>query len=342
MVEERRKLLIIDDSEIDREVLKSILGDEFETQEANNGYAGLEIILNGAEEPDAILLDVSMPVLDGFSVMRVLRDKGINNIPVFMITAEATKDNVEKARELNISEFIKKPFDREDILKRVRTKLGIVSRQEVEELDEEETRHYIDRLEQLYRKYLTNLGRDMDHYKRMTDLMLILLNSYVTSAKGARLRWSQVEMISKAAFFCDIGYMLLPGNFRQIQRDDCESEIYQAHTELGAELIRLNGDKGCAYFVEVCADMCMHHHERYDGAGYPDRLLGERNSVYTQMCRLVDEFDSRYFKYREHNEVQFDFVMSEMMKDEGAVKPELLSLFADCKANVMMSYNAKT
>lgn len=87
--------------------------------------------------------------------------------------------------------------------------------------------------------------------------------------------------------------------------------------------------------------MCAHHHERYDGDGFPAGLLGEQNSIYTQMCRLVDGFDSRYFKYPGHNELQFGFVVSELTQDRGAVKPGLISLLADCKYNIVMYYNAK-
>lgn len=133
----------MDDSEIDREILKNILGDEFQIIEAYNGYDGLEIILKREEHLDGILLDVSMPVLDGFSVLRVMRENNIKYIPVFLITAEATKDNVVRAAEYNVSEFIVKPFERDKVLKRIYYKLGIVSNQELAEKDIEEINTYI-------------------------------------------------------------------------------------------------------------------------------------------------------------------------------------------------------
>lgn len=143
MITNRKKLLIVDDSEIDREILKNILGDEFQIIEAYNGYDGLEIILKREGHLDGILLDVSMPVLDGFSVLRVMRENNIKYIPVFLITAEATKDNVVRAAEYNVSEFIVKPFERDKVLKRIYYKLGIVSNQELAEKDIEEINTYI-------------------------------------------------------------------------------------------------------------------------------------------------------------------------------------------------------
>lgn len=114
-MEERKRILIVDDSEIDRTVLKSIMEDEFEVIEADNGYSALEIMLKKKEHLDVLLLDVSMPLLDGLNVLRILRENNLDDIPVFMITAEATKDNIEKASQYNITEFIRKPFNREEI-----------------------------------------------------------------------------------------------------------------------------------------------------------------------------------------------------------------------------------
>ncbi len=123
MTDSLKKVLIVDDSETDREILKSIVGTKYAVIEAANGYIALEILLKSAIQVDLILLDVSMPVLDGFDVLRIMREKKLDDIPVFLITAEATKDNVEKAAPFRISEFIAKPFDRREIMRRLAAKL---------------------------------------------------------------------------------------------------------------------------------------------------------------------------------------------------------------------------
>lgn len=338
MNDNSKKVLIVDDSEIDREVLKSILCDEFQVTEAVNGYEGLEIILSKKNEIDAILLDVSMPVLDGFGVLGVMKQNNIRGIPVFLITAEATEANVKHAVEFNISEFIKKPFDREEILRRLKEKLRNIEYMELSKEDVLATRRYIFNFKELYKKYLVNFNRDTGHYMRMVGLMKILLNKYAASNVGVQLGAEEIEVISEAAFFCDIGFMLLQGGLRGNSREEMNGEQYQSHTSLGAELVRLNGTKECEYFVSVCADMCENHHERYDGGGFPNRIAGKNNSIYTQMCRLVDEFDYLYYKYKEHNELQFDFVMGIITMDKGAVSPEVISLLADIKFNIVAYY----
>ncbi len=334
-----KRILIVDDSEIEREVLKSILCDEFDVMEADNGYNALEVILEERERLDAILLDISMPVLDGFSVLALMRENEITDIPVFLITAEATKENVQKALKFNIQEFIRKPFDREEVLRRLKAKLGIVADMELSEEDIQETRKFINDAKEVYKKYLANFNKDTGHYLRMTALMKILLSKYAANNGG--IERAQVDIISEAAFFCDIGFMMLPNTFRGVTRDDMDNEAYQSHTFIGRDIVELNRSKPCAFFTQVCADMCMHHHERYDGGGFPDRIYGNNNSVYTQMCRLVDEFDRLYFKYREHNEMQFDFVISELAQDKGAVSPEVFQLLTASKFNIVMYYNAK-
>ncbi len=124
-MENLKRILIVDDSEIDREILRNMMDEEFEVSEAVNGYYALDLILKKGETFDAILLDVSMPFCDGMRVLRVLRENNLRDIQIFMITAEATMENIEKASQYRVAEFIKKPFDREEVLKRLRAKLGV-------------------------------------------------------------------------------------------------------------------------------------------------------------------------------------------------------------------------
>ncbi len=341
-----KKILIVDDSEIDREVLKNILCNDFNIVEAENGYTALEIILKNKKYPDAILLDVSMPVLGGFDVLRIMQENRIENIPVFLITAEATETNVIKAAQYNISEFIRKPFDSEEILKRVRLKLNIEHREEeivpihvLTETAIAETYQYISKLEKIYNNYLQNTEQDAEHYKRISDLMRILLKRYFIAVKETALNHSHIEIISRAAYFCNIGTMTVPEDIvRAEKRSEAAEHIYRSHTVSGAEIIRLNDSKNCQYFIQVCADICMHHHERYDGKGFPHNLTGDSNSVYAQMCRLVDEFDQLFFKCSRYNELQFDYVIKELLWDKGTVSQELFLLIKDCGSDIIPYY----
>lgn len=120
----RKKILIIDDSDSDREILKNILRNDFSILEAKSGFSALNLISEKKKELDAIFLDISMPVFDGFTVLETIKEKKITNICVFMITSEATKENVEKAAGYRVAGFVKKPYDGDDIIKRVKEALG--------------------------------------------------------------------------------------------------------------------------------------------------------------------------------------------------------------------------
>lgn len=338
-----KKLLLVDDSEIDRGILKSILSDDYEITEADNGYSALKIIPKIINQLDAILLDVSMPILDGFSVLRLMKENKLDKVPVFLITAEATQDNVERAAQYNVSEFIRKPFEREEILKRLKSRLGVVLKHDLTDKDIKKTKKYIAHLEAVYNKYLTNTGKDSGHYSRIVDLMRILLKKYSSTEKGTGINYAQIDIISKAAYFYDIGNMLLPSNlkFGMVKQEGRSTELYQSHTVLGADIVQLNYSKHCEYFVHVCSDMCMHHHERFDGSGFPHRIQGNNNSIYTQMCRIAMEFDNLFFKYGEHKETQFNFVMSELAQDKGVVSKKVLSLLTECQTAIILYYNEK-
>lgn len=340
MLYEKKQLLIVDDSEIDREILKSVLEDDFDIIEAENGYSALEIIMKKKARIDAMLLDVSMPVLDGFSVLQFLKENNADKFPVFLITAEATKDNVEKAVQYNISEFIGKPFDREDIIKRLRSKLGVIAAHHLTRKDIQETNRYISDLEEFYNRYLTISGEDGQHYRRVAEVMKILLKTYAMADGFVEIGDSEIDIIGKAAYFYDIGNMLIFNNtkFRPSKQDESGGDVSQSHALLGADLVRLNYSEHCAYFVQICSDMCEHHHERYDGTGFPHRIFGNNLSVYTQMCRLADEFDNLFYKYREHSDLQFEYVINELSQDQGIVSEKIFSLLKESRYNILIYY----
>lgn len=336
MSQDRKKLLIVDDTDIERILLKSILCKEFDLLEASSGNAAFEYIAAKGSQIDGILLDIAMPNIDGFDVLKFMADKGLDNIPVFLVTAEPTRENVEKAIQYNVSGFIGKPFDREDVLRRVRSRLGLIPDFNLSPEDMRATQAYISELEILYNQYLTNFGKDATRYKVMEALMNILLTNYSRTLRDAKLTPDSIKLISKAAYFCDIGEMLIPDKRLQTLVVHTEvQDLHLNHPALGASLIRLNRAKSCEYFVEVCSSMCLHHHERYDGQGYPDGLLEENNSVYNQMCRLVDEFEMMRSKFYGDKSRPVKFVIRRLVNDSsGMITPMLYYLLEDCEQQI--------
>jgi len=339
-MKKEKTVMIVDDSEIDRTILKAILCQEYEIVEKSSGFMAIDYLKYKGYTLDALLLDVFMPEIDGFAVLQYMRENGLSDIPVFLITSEATRDNVERAMQYGVSEFIRKPFERDEIIKRLRLKLGTVLQYELSSKDLWETNRYIEELGILYRRYLINFGDDVGHYTRLTDLMKIILTKYVAYTGNQKLKQEHIEIISKAGFFCDIGNMLVPPKSVKILRPrEQDRDGYQKHTILGAELVALNHSKKCRYFVDICTDICMHHHERYDGKGFPHKIIGDHNLVYTQICRLAERLDYLFMQYRERSERLLEYVLGMVEGDEGNVSREVLSVFLGCRAEIYRYYH---
>ncbi len=356
----KKKLLIVDDSEIDRTILHNILQDDFDLIEMNSGKEALEFLKTEIRSISAILLDISMPVMDGFTVLQLMKQRNIKDMPVFMVTAEATKKNVEKAMKYNVVEFIRKPFEKDEIIRRIKIKLNMPVQQDgydsdqvqifdrsiltmaVSSEDIAETRQYIAKIKKVYKEYLKNTGKNYRHYQRIGGLMQILLSQYAISKKDIYMSREKIDIISSAASFCDIGYMALPDKKQEENSSGDVSDIYKNHTYLGASMMKWNMSKSCEYFVQICADMCRHHHEKYDGSGFPDCLLESQNAEYTQMCGLLSEFDQHFSQYEEHSAEQFDSLIEELAPGNGGVDPEIFAMFVASKSNVLMYYDIES
>jgi len=125
-----------------------------------------------------------------------------------------------------------------------------------------------------------------------------------------------------------------------LKKADMGNNLNTHHTEIGAKIIRLNHDESCKYFVNVCANMCAYHHERFDGKGVPRRISGKSLSMFNQLCHLVDEIDARFSKLYGGNSLQVKFVIKGLVKDEGIASPELLELI-DENAQSIVDYYSK-
>lgn len=348
---ETARLLIVDDSEIDRTVLKNILEPDFRTLEAINGYEALKI-LNDPNQPkiDGVLLDISMPVLDGFNVLKLIRDSG-SQIPIVLMTSEATKENVEKGIKYNILGFISKPFNPQTVLSKLRSIYKVPEREEegsadtdsksgaLNELDVNTSMAYYSQLKNVYTSYLKNMNRDSEPYSRVSYILAILLEEYAAQNKKLELDRDRIMLISNAAFFYDLGLMGIPDEI--VDNHNTISDgliIYEDHARIGAFIVRLNKDKTCSFFVDACAEICMHHHERYDGRGYPHQLSGKDITYYTNMTRLCIEFDRLFFKRKEYNEMQFEFVMKELDVDRGRFDSDYVRIFNACHMEIINYY----
>lgn len=337
----RRKLLIVDDSDIDREILANILKDDFDITEAENGFRALEFV--ASRRPDLVLLDISMPVLDGFNVLRILSENGVKDIPIVVITAEATKANVHRVTKYkSVTDIISKPFDPIIVRKKISALFDLKPNPITEasgSIVENECETYIANLQALYRRYLLNQGGDDEHNIHVKEVMEILLLEYTSKIRNSGLDNTKIELISNAAYLYNIGEMLIPDTVLSGGDESTyDPELFRTHTTEGASLVRLNTAPACRFFVEVCADMCMHHHERFGGGGYPHGISGNGIVVYTRMCTLVAEFDKLFCKRPDFNSEQFEFVLNELSYKRGLFDPSLVKMLDNCGSFVMDYY----
>ena len=345
MAELKKRLLLADDSFIDREILHHILENHFEITDAKNGYEALDLLSKKEEKYDAMLLDVMMPVIDGFSVLQLMENNKVEKLPIIMMTAEATKENVRRAAEYGVTSFVSKPFDAETVLEKVHTLLDIEPRGMIKdigplkEFDINDTNMYIGRLTGIYKEYLKNKGVSDERFKRVSELTRILMTQYASQFVGDEYEPAKINMITTAAYFYNIGYMTIPDRCIDFpKKNESDYRMYQKHTIAGSKLIRTNIAPSCAYFISVCTDICMYHHERADGTGFPHQLTAEETPIHAQICAFAAQFDEIFCKLDDFTRQNFNIAISQLTVDAGAFSDEVYKLARECKGSITDFY----
>ena len=345
MAEEKRRLLIADDSFIDREILHHILENQIEITDAKNGYEALDMLTKKEIEFDAMLLDVVMPLIDGFSLLELMKTNNVSNIPIIMMTAEATTENVRRAAEYGITSFVSKPFDAEMVLEKVFSLLDIeprntnVYKEELKEFDINETNIYIGRLTALYRDYLKNKGVSDEKFKRVSELTRILMSEYAAQYVNDGYTSAKINMITTAAYFYNLGYMTIPDRCIDFpKKNESDYRTFQKHTIAGAKFIRLNTHPRCEYFVAVCSDICMYHHERADGTGFPHQLNASEIPIHAQVCAFAMQFDEIFCKLDDFTRQNFNIAISQISVDTGAFSEEVYKIARESKGTITDFY----
>ncbi len=361
MNEQRKRIMIVDDSDIDREILKNILETEYDIYEETNGYDALEHVIEDKINVDAVMLDISMPIFDGFAVLEIMKNNNIKNIPIIMITSEATKENVFKAVQFGVNEFIRKPFDPQFTLNRLRTifnmppieKLEITEEQNDESCevlssrDVEKTHEYIDKLKRLFNDFFENRtfedeeSMNEQHYIRVEHIMNLLVKQYSTENPKLKLTKEHVKIISAAAYLHDFGMITMPDEC--ILEEKCTGtslNIYYKHTSIGSKIIKFNSSPACKFFVDICSEICLNHHEYWDGSGFPKKQIGikDNGTIFPNLCTLTADFDKKFIKRKSYDINQFNFIMNEINLSGKKYNPEAIKLFEKCKNAIIVIY----
>ncbi len=340
---DKPKILIADNSQINRMILAELLSDEYEILQAANGCEAVSVISENPDEIELVVLDLVMPVMDGFKTLRVMKKRGwLTTVPVIVISSN-DEMLMEEAYKTGAVDFIKRPYNSTIIHNRVKNTLALYRKQKQlmsmveEQIAETEiySRQMIDVLGNIveFRNGESNL-----HIHNVQTVSRILLERVAEITDRYELTNRKIMLISTASALHDIGKIAIdetvlnkPG---RLTPD--EFEIIKKHSAIGSDMIkampefdkRVKNENG---IYKYAYEICRWHHERWDGFGYPDGLKGEEIPISAQVVALADVYDAltseRCYKSAYDHETAVKMILD---GECGAFNPLLLNSLRDC------------
>ena len=340
------KILIVDDSEMNREILSSILGDEFDILEAADGKECISVIRKYGRDIALVLLDIVMPEMDGFEVLEFMnKHEWIDDIPVIMISSEDSAASVKKAYEMGVSDYINRPFDVEVVHRRVfntiklyakqRRLIALITNQVYEK--EKNNRILIEILSQIVEFRNGESGR---HVLNVNIITGILLEQLAQITDKYNISWSDRLIITTAASLHDIGKIGIDEKIlnKAGRLTPQEIEKMKEHTVIGASILENMELFKDEELVKTAYQICRWHHERYDGRGYPDGLKGEEIPVSAQVVALADVYDALVSRRVYKKSYSHEEAMKMILGGEcGAFNPVLLQCLTEAQDKIKES-----
>lgn len=311
----RNKLLIVDDVPMNREILSMILEEHFEEIiQAENGEQALDIIKTYKEELCCVLLDLTMPVIDGFEVLKRLKDSRFSeHVPILIISAETAVDKERACFDYGVVDFIRKPFDGKLVYRRVFNATELFNyRAELEECVEEQTKILkkqnieLNEKNRMLKKANENVidilgsvveSRSLEsgnHIKRVKCYTEILAKYVAKDFPEYGLTSEKIKMITTASSLHDVGKISIPDKVlnKPGKLTDEEFELMKKHTIYGCEMLDNIREYWEKESVELSYEICRYHHERFDGKGYPEGLAGDDIPISAQLVSVADVYDA--------------------------------------------------
>ena len=296
----KQKILIVDDSEMNRALLTDMLEDQYQIVEAENGAQAVAILQQHIMEFSLMLLDIMMPEMDGFEVLAYMKKCHWDNLAVIMISAEDSPTYIKRAYDLGAFDYISRPFDPAVVHHRVSNTMLMYAKQRqledivIEQIYEQEKNN------KLMISILSHIvefrnGESGLHILRVNTITGILLKHLVQQTERYPLSQADIDLICTASSLHDIGKISIPDEIlnKPGRLTAEEFEIIKTHSAIGSKMLQeLPLEQQDAPLVKLAFEICRWHHERYDGRGYPDGLKGDEIPISAQVVALADVYDA--------------------------------------------------
>lgn len=351
---EKNALLIVDDEELNRAILANIFQSDYDILEAENGRQALELIERTDRPLSAVLLDVVMPELDGIQLLRILSGRGLTeSVPVFLITADPGNDTMQKAYDLGVMDVIAKPVVPFVVRRRVQSVVELFAARRLLGAEVERQRDQL-----LYQaQQLAEMSMGMvealstaiefrsdesgEHVRRIHDITCLLLGE---TPLGEGLSDSEIRLIGMGAVTHDVGKISIPDAVlnKKGRLTPEEYELMKTHTTQGAQLLSRIPQMREHSAYRYAYDIALHHHERWDGRGYPDGLKGDEIPIWTQVVSLADVYDALVSERCYKKPISFDRATEMILDGEcGVFNPRMLEYFRKAEPRLRELYRNK-
>ena len=300
VLEEKPVILLVDDAMMNRMMLTGILGGDYRILEAGNGKQCLELLREKAGQISLVLLDINMPVMDGFEVLRTMNtNHTIEDVPVIMISSDDSEEAIRKSYELGASDYVSRPFDAKIVYRRVVNTIKLYAKQRrlVQMVSdqirarEKNTDVLVGVLSQIVEFRNGESGSHVRHIRVITET---LLHRLMELTSRYDLTPEQQDDIPLASALHDIGKIGIdeailnkPGKLTAE-----EFAVIKTHSMLGAEMLQKTESFADQPLLQTAYEIARWHHERWDGKGYPDGLKGDDIPISAQLVSMADVYDA--------------------------------------------------
>lgn len=293
-----KNVLVVDDMPMNRAVIKRILGEGYEVIEAEGGKEAISILQNRHSEIDVMLLDILMPEMNGFDVLKEMNKMNIiSHIPVIVVSSEKTDESISNAYELGAVDYLIRPFSSEIVRRRVQNSIALYNRRATLERmihdlksQQELNIQMVDVLSQIVEFRNSESGKHVLDIRKITECLL----DELSKNKNYHISEGDRAIISLGSALHDIGKIGIPESIlnKPGKLTTEEFSTMKMHSAIGADILDGLSKENEQPLMAVARDICRWHHERWDGNGYPDRLKENEIPISAQIVSLADVYDA--------------------------------------------------